>query len=278
MERAVTAPRPKLLEPDRRQIEHFFDALFRHRGTEGFISFRSFYHDDNKPLLIEVKSGFKYLVDVAEDHARRAANEIKPAVFCPPIALFNSRDHAREQDLLAGLVLSIECDERPQQAREKLEAILGPPTAVLYSGGKWQAPDGTVDDKLHLHWRLAALALGDNLAKLKRARSLATRLTVRPSSATPSRPPKKNRRRCHSSTCRIGTTNRCPSRNGRCRIGFRWGKPRCSPARAATARALCNYICVQLTRSASVGSIPCPNPGRQCSLKPKTAKELFTGA
>ncbi|HKD35761.1 MAG TPA: hypothetical protein VKB78_03145, partial [Pirellulales bacterium] len=51
-ERARTA-RPKLLEPDRRQIEHFFDALFRHRGTEGFISFRSFYHDDNKPLLIE---------------------------------------------------------------------------------------------------------------------------------------------------------------------------------------------------------------------------------
>jgi hypothetical protein len=58
-ERERTA-RPKLLEPDRRQIEHFFDALFRHRGTEGFISFRSFYHDDNKPLLIEavpVKAG-----------------------------------------------------------------------------------------------------------------------------------------------------------------------------------------------------------------------------
>jgi hypothetical protein len=77
--------------------------------------------------------------------------------------------------LLAGLVLPIECDERPQQAREKLEAILGPPTAVLYSGGKWQAPDGTVDDKLHLHWRLAALALGNNLAKLKRARGNAAR-------------------------------------------------------------------------------------------------------
>jgi hypothetical protein len=113
-ERERTA-RPKLLEPDRRQIEHFFNALFRHRGTEGFISFRSFYHDDNKPLLIEavpVKSGLKYLCDVAEDHARRAANEIKPAVFCPPIALFNNKDRAREQDLLAGLVLSIECDER----------------------------------------------------------------------------------------------------------------------------------------------------------------------
>jgi RecA-family ATPase len=178
MERAVTASRPKLLEPDRGQIDRFFDALFRHRGEEGFVSFRSFYHN-NKPLLIEgvpVKSGFKYLCDVAEDHARRAANEIKPAVFCPPIALFNSKDRAREQDLLAGLVLSIECDERPQQAREKLEAILGPATAVLYSGGKWPAPDGEMQDKLHLHWRLTALALGNNLAKLKRARELATRL------------------------------------------------------------------------------------------------------
>jgi hypothetical protein len=178
MERAVTAAPPKLLEPDRGQIDRFFDALFRHRGEEGFVSFRSFYHH-NKPLLIEgvpVKSGFKYLCDVAEDHARRADNEIKPAVFCPPIALFNSKDRAREQDLLAGLVLSIECDERPQQAREKLEAILGPATAVLYSGGKWRAPEGRLQDKLHLHWRLTALALGHNLAKLKRARELATRL------------------------------------------------------------------------------------------------------
>jgi hypothetical protein len=177
-EREGTA-RPKLLEPDRRQIEHFFDALFRHRGTEGFISFRSFYHDDNKPLLIEavpVNSGFKYLCDVAEDHARRAANATKPAVFCPPIALFANKDHAAETDLLAGPALSVECDERPDEARDKLEQVLGPATLVVYSGGKWTAPHGKLQDKLHLHWRLTRPARDTDLAKLKRVRRLAVRL------------------------------------------------------------------------------------------------------
>src|SRR5215471_16491688 len=177
-ERARTA-RPKLLEPDRRQIEHFFDALFRHRGTEGFISFRSFYHDDNKPLLIEavpVNSGFKYLCDVAEDHARRAANASKPAVFCPPIAVFANKDHAAETDLLAGPALSVECDEWPEQTRAKLEQILGPATLIVYSGGKWTARDGQLQDKLHLHWRLARPARDDDLAKLKRVRRLTVRL------------------------------------------------------------------------------------------------------
>jgi hypothetical protein len=174
----VTAAAPKLLEPDRRQIERFFDALFRHSGNEGFISFRSFYHN-NKPLLIEavpVKSGFKYLCDVAEDHARRAANAINPAVFCPPIALFANKDHAGETDLLAGPALSVECDERPDEARDKLEQVLGPATLVVYSGGKWTAPDGKLQDKLHLHWRLTRPARGNDLAKLKRARRLAVQL------------------------------------------------------------------------------------------------------
>jgi RecA-family ATPase len=167
-----------MLEPDRNQIERFFDALFRHHGDEGFISFRSFYHN-NKPLLIEavpVKSGFKYLCDVAEDHARRAANAIKPAVFCPPIALFANKDHAGETDLLAGVALSVECDERPNEARDKLEQVLGPATLVVYSGGKWTAPDGKLQDKLHLHWRLTRPARDNDLAKLKRARRLAVRL------------------------------------------------------------------------------------------------------
>jgi hypothetical protein len=176
----VTAAAPQLLEPDRNQLEQFFDALFRHRGDEGFISFRSFFDDEisSKPFRIEavpVKAGFKYLVDVAEDHARRAANEPKRIVFCPPIAVFNNKEHAAEQDLIAGLALSVECDQHPIQARARLEQILGPATVVVRSGGEWQSPR-LPQDKLHLHFRLTRAAHGkEELAKLKRLRRLAVR-------------------------------------------------------------------------------------------------------
>ena len=36
------------LEPDRDQLEIFVDAALRYRGTEGFISLRSFIEGDNK--------------------------------------------------------------------------------------------------------------------------------------------------------------------------------------------------------------------------------------
>ena len=170
-----------MLEPDRDQIEQFVDALFRHCGKDGYVSIRSFFDDEisSKPFRIEavpIKAGFKYLVDVAEDHARRAANEPKRIVFCPPIAVFNNKDHAAEKDLLAGLVLSIECDHEPDAARAKLERILGPATVVVRSGGQWQTPRGLPRDKLHIHFRLMQPASGDALAKLKRARRLAMRL------------------------------------------------------------------------------------------------------
>jgi hypothetical protein len=192
MERAaVSAEPPKLLEPDRNQIEQFVDAMFRHCGKKGYVSFRSFFDDEisSKPFRIEavpVKAGFKYLCDVAEDHARRAANEPKRIVFCPPIAVFNNKDHAAERDLLAGLVLSVELDKNPQQAQRQLEAILGPPTAIVRSGGKWQTPNGELQNKLHSHWRLTRAAQGnDELAKLKRLRRLAMRLVDSDASNVP---------------------------------------------------------------------------------------------
>jgi AAA domain len=175
----IAANQKTLLEPDRDQIEQFVDAVFRHCwSSDGFISLRGFTHD-NKPTLIEgvpVTAGFKFLCDAVEDKARRAANEVKKVVFCPPLVLLNNKDRAREQDLLAGPVLSVECDKHPEEARRRLEQVLGPATLVVQSGGEWQSPDGELQKKLHLHWRLAALALGDNLAKLKLAREIAAHL------------------------------------------------------------------------------------------------------
>jgi hypothetical protein len=171
-----------LLEPDRDQIEIFVDALFRHAGEGGYVSLRSFLFNNKvlKPIRAVVMNGngngsLIELINVAEDLARRAANNQEPAVFCPPIAVFHSSEgwRAREQDLFKGLALSVECDEHPDEARWRLEEILGPATAVVRSGGTWLSEDGP-KDKLHLHWRLKQPAMGEALAKLKQARELAT--------------------------------------------------------------------------------------------------------
>jgi hypothetical protein len=55
----------------------------------------------------------------------------------------------------------------------KLEAIRGPATAIVRSGGIWSDSNGVTQDKLHLHWRLTKPARGqDDLTKLKRVRQI----------------------------------------------------------------------------------------------------------
>jgi hypothetical protein len=119
------------------------------------------------------------MVDVAVDQARRAANHPEPAVFAPPIAVFNGANGwgAKETDLFRGLAISVECDEHPDEARWKLEEVLGPATVIVRSGGQWIDDDGLPQDKLHLHWRLAQpTASAEEHAKLKLARKLAAKL------------------------------------------------------------------------------------------------------
>ena len=170
-----------MLEPDRDQLEIFVEALFRYAGGQGFVSLRAFYEDDSvRPFRITPTSlagGLPFLIDVAEDDARRAANCPKPVVFCPPLATFRSNNGATEKDIAEGLALSVECDADPQTARARLEQILGPATAIIRSGGIWTDPQtGEQADKLHLHWRLAEPATGKALTLLKQARAAATRL------------------------------------------------------------------------------------------------------
>jgi hypothetical protein len=190
--------KPDQLEPDRDQLEMFVDALLRHRGTVGYLSFRSFL--DNNKVLKPIRtvglahSKFDEIIDIAVEQARRAAQNPQPAVFCPPIAVFGNsvvasdREgwQAREQDLLLGLVISVECDQHPDEARAKLEEILGPATVVVKSGGQWINGNAEPEDKLHLHWRLAVPAKGDDLKKLKQARKLATAIVGGDASNVPS--------------------------------------------------------------------------------------------
>jgi hypothetical protein len=167
-----------MLEPDRDQLEIFVDAIFRH-ASSGFVAVRSFYEELDKPFRLSsaaVSDGLRFLMDVCEDDARRAAQFPKPVVFCPPLATFETKQKAGEKDIVEGLALSVELDKNPQQARATLEALIGQATVVVKSGGRWTNGNGEADDKLHLHWRLTKPAQGKNIAKLKKARDLATRL------------------------------------------------------------------------------------------------------
>jgi hypothetical protein len=177
---ATPPPGSAPLEPDRDQIEIFVDAMFRHASPAGIVSLRSFHEDNPKPFRITaaaLSGGHKFLIEAAEDDARRAANFPKPIVFCPPLATFSNKAGAEEKDIAEGLALSVECDQRPLEAVAKLKQILGRPTVVVASGGKWTDPaSGQVHDKLHLHWRLRPPARGEDVARLKQARDLAARL------------------------------------------------------------------------------------------------------
>jgi hypothetical protein len=73
-----------------------------------------------------------FLTKTAGEEAFCAANNPKKIVFCPSIATFKTKDHAAEEDIHQGLALSVECDEHPRAAREKLEELRrGPSQALL---------------------------------------------------------------------------------------------------------------------------------------------------
>jgi hypothetical protein len=180
--------KPAQLEPNRRHLEVFIDAMFR-RATRGIVSVRAFRDNGSNEVFRFSSSPVNkrdHLLNVAEDDARRAAQAPFPVVFCPPPCTFKNEHRAKEEDVAEGLVITAELDRQPGQAREKLIEILGVPTLEVKSGGRWKNDSGKIEDKLHLHWRLAQPAIGaDNLAKLKRARSLVSRLVGGDTSCDP---------------------------------------------------------------------------------------------
>jgi len=171
------------LEPNRDQLEIFIEGMLRHCGSDGIVSLRAFFEgDDGKSFRItniSLKGGLPFLMEAAEDDARRAANDPKPVVFCPPLATFrpDANGRAREEDLLEAPAFSVELDQHPRAALDGLQQLLGFATLTVRSGGEWANPTtGETEDKLHAHWRLKEPARGADIAKLKRARQLATAL------------------------------------------------------------------------------------------------------
>jgi hypothetical protein len=115
------------LEVNRHEITLFVDTLFKHAAAQSFVSLRSFYDGGgDKPFRINpvrLTGDLAFLTKTAGEEAFRAANNPKKIVFCPPIATFKTKDHAAEGDIHQRLALSVECDEHPRAAREKLEEL-----------------------------------------------------------------------------------------------------------------------------------------------------------
>jgi P4 family phage/plasmid primase-like protien len=180
------------LPADRDELARFVGALFRHADEGGFVSLRTFEHEPGVPP-VEVRAvavngeGLGPVIAQAAGAATRAARHPRPAVFAPPVCTFVSDRRAAETDVRNGVALSFECDERPEEVRRRLEDILGPATAVVASGGLWMDPTtGALQEKLHLHWRLAEPTRdAADHARLKRARRLSVALAGGDPSAVP---------------------------------------------------------------------------------------------
>jgi hypothetical protein len=169
---------------DRRQLQTFFDVVFAHVVADGpgkvFVSLRAFTDDASKSVFaVESVDLFnrEAVVAAAFQLAKQCAAAAKPTVFCAPTCTFDNPKTAAMANVVHGPMLSIECDGNPEQAKATLEARLGPATIVVQSGGVWTNPQtGLVEDKLHLHWRLATPAMGNDIERLKQARIKASAL------------------------------------------------------------------------------------------------------
>lgn len=179
------------LEADRSEIERFVASLFRYADEGSYVSLRSFFDSKQQVFRISghlVTPDQDALVNAALVMATQAARFQDPVVFAPPIATFKNPTKASEADLHNGLALSVECDTHPAAARAKLEAVIGPATVIVASGGEWLNDDtGELEPKLHLHWRLNE-PTDDQAghAKLKLGRSLAMELVGSDPSSKPS--------------------------------------------------------------------------------------------
>jgi hypothetical protein len=169
------------LAPDREMLAQFAASMFKHAHRDGFVSLRAFPDKSKKGKAIfvdPIRIGDDDFLKITTERARQAAASHVPAVFCPPVATFRDRNNAKTENLCEGLCLSVECDQRPLEARQTLEAILGKSTDVVESGGEWTNPaTGEIEPKTHLYWRLSKpTSTKAEHDLLREARELATKL------------------------------------------------------------------------------------------------------
>lgn len=181
---------------NRAQIAKYLELIFPHCG-DGHLAIRGFYGTRGKrpPIITSVplKAGLANLGDIidrCEAMAMQAAQSLDPINLAPPACLFQTPVRACQANILWAPTIAVDIDEGlsgdPAAGVVAIEAVIGPATVVVASGGRTAAGH----DKLHAHWRLTApadrqAALGD----LQQARALAAALGGGDrSAATPTQP------------------------------------------------------------------------------------------
>ena len=110
------------LTPDREMLAQFAGLMFKHARPDGFVSLRAFPDKGSKkdkPIFIDpIRIGDPGFPEHHRRYApRQAATWHDPAVFCPPVATFQDHKNAKTDNICEGVYLSVECDQRPLEAR-----------------------------------------------------------------------------------------------------------------------------------------------------------------
>ncbi len=175
--------------PDRDQIERWWGSILKTvtpcKGQE--VSIRLFWSNNPNPKVtapdkieavpFETDRDLARIVERTLYWAEWALTEKEQKnnvwVVCPIPQVFCAPNHpnkakqvdevtGRERDLTPGGranlcragVLFSEIDARPKLALGTAQARLGKPSMAVASGGLWDAPDGSQEDKLHLYWSI----------------------------------------------------------------------------------------------------------------------------
>lgn len=181
------------LEPDEEQITRYFSVLFPHADPGTYVHLKTLRDDGDGPWMpniwpaVAINGSLEPVIDGASLLAFKAAGAHQKVVFAAPVATFKGPKGSREADVANGLTLSVDLDANPIVSLRILEAVLGPPTLIVKTGGKCADPEtGEVLPKLHLHWRLSKpTRTPAEHARLREARALAKALVASDGSAVP---------------------------------------------------------------------------------------------
>ncbi|NBC33922.1 MAG: hypothetical protein GVY13_14710 [Alphaproteobacteria bacterium] len=120
------------LTVDRNELERFVEAVFRHADDGTMVAIRAFTHTDEpftpawRWVPIDSTRG-RHLIDMAAGAITACARATEQTVFCPPVCTFApGSDKADEASIANGLTLAVELDARADEARARLEGLLGP--------------------------------------------------------------------------------------------------------------------------------------------------------
>jgi hypothetical protein len=172
-------------DPDECEVTRFAGAIFRYATPGTYVLQRLFEEGSHRPYrpntwkAVPIEdSGLGNIIESACELIRIAASADRPALFAAPLCTFSTPANAKETNVHDGLVISVELDERPLAAWERLANAFGPVSVVVASGGDWVDPaTGEVQPRLHCHWLLDKAAQGfERLVRLREARRIACAL------------------------------------------------------------------------------------------------------